>query len=70
MDQVGELWLRAIVAEPDSQVMALQEAMKGPTFKVVIIVDGISTRALLDSGAKVSLAQQQLLPHIKVNRTM
>ena len=29
------------------------------------MVDGIKTRALLDSGAQVSLVQQQLLPHIK-----
>jgi len=56
-----ELWVRTIVAEPDSQVMALKVAMKGPTYKVdtgYIIVDGIKTRALLDSGAQVSLTRQ------------
>ena len=59
------MWLRTIVAEPDTELMALQVAMKGPTYKVDIVVDGIRTRALLDSGAQVSLARQQLLPHIK-----
>ena len=55
--------MRTILAEQDSQVMALQVAVKGPTYKVGIIVD--KTRALLDSGVQVSLARQQLLPHIK-----
>ena len=34
-DQDDELWLRTIVAEPDSQAMVLQVAMKGPTYKAV-----------------------------------
>ena len=59
------MWLRTIVAEPDIKILALQVAMKGPTYKVDIVVDGIRTRALLDSGAQVSLAQQQLLSHTK-----
>jgi len=65
VDKDDELWLRTIVAEPDIEILALQVAMKGPTYKIDIVVDGIRTRALLDSGAQVSLARQQLLPHIK-----
>ena len=45
--------------------MALQVAMKGPTYKVDVVVDAVKTRALLDSGAQASLARQQLLPDIK-----
>ena len=29
-----KLWLRTIVAKPDSQVLVLQVAMKGPTYKL------------------------------------
>ena len=65
VDQDDEMWMRTILSESDTQAVALQVALKGPTYKVDIVVDGIKTRALLDSGAQVSLARQQLLPHIK-----
>jgi len=46
VDKGDELWLHTIVAEPaDTELLALQVAIKGPTYKVDIVVDGIRTGA-------------------------
>ena len=39
-------------------------AMRGPTYKVPIVVNGIKTHALLDHGAQVILVRKELLPLI------
>ena len=39
-------------------------AIKGPTYKAEVNVDGVSVRALLDHGAQVSLVRKELLPKI------
>ena len=39
--------------------------MRGPTYKVLVEVNGVKTHALLDQGAQVSLARKELLPLIK-----
>ena len=38
---------------------------RGPTYKVDIIVGGVPTRGLLDHGAQVTLAREELLPMIR-----
>ena len=40
-------------------------AIKGPTYKAEISVDGVRVRALLDHGAQVSLVRKELLPKIR-----
>ena len=40
-------------------------AMRGPTYKVPVVVNGVKTRALLDHGAQVSLVRKELLSVIK-----
>ena len=40
-------------------------AIKGPTYKAEISVDGVRVRALLDHGAQVSLVHKELLPKIR-----
>ena len=39
VDQVDELRLHTVVSASDAQVVALQVAMKGPTYKVDIVVE-------------------------------
>ena len=39
-------------------------AIRGPTYKAEVIVDGVKVRALLDHGAQVSLVHKELLPKI------
>ena len=38
---------------------------EGPIYKVDIIVGGVPTRSLLDHGAQVTLARQELLPKVR-----
>jgi len=52
IEEDDKLWSCTIVAEPDVELMA----MKGPTYKVDVVVDCIKTRTPLDSGVQVSLA--------------
>ena len=37
----------------------------GPTYKIDIEVEGVKTRALLDSGSQVTLVRAELLPLIE-----
>ena len=40
-------------------------AIKGPTYKAEVNVDGVRVRVLLDHGAQVSLVRKELLPKIR-----
>ena len=40
-------------------------AIRGPTYKADVIVDGVRVRASLDHGARVSLVCKELLPKIR-----
>ena len=40
-------------------------AIKGPTYKAEVNVDGVRVRALLDHGAQVSLICKEFLPEIR-----
>ena len=53
-------WIRTV---RESQPEPL--AMRGPTYKVLVVVNGVKTRALLDHGAQVSLVRKELLSVIK-----
>ena len=53
-------WIRTVIG---SQLEPL--AMRGPTYKVPVVVNRIKTRALLDHGAQVSLVRKELLSLIK-----
>jgi len=39
--------------------------LSGPTYKIDIEVEGVKTRALLDSGSQVTLVRAELLPLIE-----
>ena len=60
-------WIRGMqVVEPPPH--ECQVGVKGPTYKVDLVVGGIRTRGLLDYGVQVSLAWKELLPLIKEKR--
>ena len=59
-------WILAVTTEKETcQSTDGTLPQRGPTYKVVVEVDGIRTKALLDHGAQVSLVRQELLPMIQ-----
>ena len=61
-------WILAVTTEEEACQLKLADKTlprRGPTYKVVVEVDGIKTKALLDHGAQVSLLRQELLPMIR-----
>ena len=51
--------------EEHSQLLAGTLPTQGPTYKVVLEVDGVKTRALIDHGPQISIVRQELLPIIR-----
>ena len=58
-------WVLSVTAEDDSASNANTLCLRGPAYKVIVQVEGVRTRALIDFGAQVTLIRSQMLPKIK-----
>ena len=60
-------WVLSVIAEDDSESSTSTLCLRDPAYKVIVRVEGVRTRALIDFGAQVTLVRGQLLPKIREN---
>ena len=58
-------WVLSLTAEDDSVSSTHTLCLRGPAYKVIVQVEGVRTRALIDFGAQVTLVRSQMLPKMK-----
>ena len=64
-DEKPNPWMLTVLTEEENIQSATGTLpRRGPTYKVVLEVDGVKTRALIDHGAQISIVRQELLPII------
>ena len=61
-------WVLSVIAEDDSVSSTSALCLRGPAYKVIVQVEGVRTRALIDFGAQVTLVRGQMLPKIREKR--
>ena len=66
-NQPVDPWVLTVAAEANT-VLTNVLSLRGFAYKVVVQVEGVRTRALIDSGAQVTLVRSQMLPRIKEKR--
>ena len=64
--ETSDPWVLTVTTEEEeSKPAAGTLPRRGPTHKVLLEVDGVESRALIDHGAQISLVRQELLPIIR-----
>ena len=58
-------WVLSVTAKDDSGSSTDTSHLRGPAYKVIVQVEGVRTRALIDFGAQVTLVRSQMLLKIK-----
>jgi len=60
---MSELWIRMLLVS--KSITFCDTTVVGSVYKVDVIIGGVPTRALVDSGSQVCNVREQLLPYIK-----
>ena len=60
-----ECWVRVRVLTMEEEMEQNSVSNTGPTYKVNVVVEGLQSRALVDSGSQILLVRTEMLPKLK-----